>query len=116
MGKDQDMKSLIISSLLAVLYAEVPLLLKQKRFIMPQLPNLQEGSSSLAYDFKKRTPLMVENEDFDKRSDDVLGATGFGKRGEAADRLRNILNKYKQGSNSATASNARDIPAFIGKT
>ena len=45
--------------------AEVPLL-KQKRFMMPQLPNLQQGGSSLAYNFK-RSPLNVENEDYDKR-------------------------------------------------
>ena len=34
--------------------------------------------------------------------EDAMGATygnQFAKRGEAADRLRNILNKYKQGSN-----------------
>lgn len=46
--------------------AEVPLLLKQKRFMMPQLPNLQQGGSSLAYNFK-RSPLNVEDEDYDKR-------------------------------------------------
>merc|ERR1719391_505370 len=114
------MKSLIISTLFAVYNAEVPLLLKQKRFMMPQLPNLQQGGSSLAYNFK-RSPLNVEGEDYEKRGEleEALGpayAQQFSKRGEAADRPRNILNKYKQGSNSATSQNARDISAFIGKT
>ena len=31
--------------------------------------------------------------------EDVFGMAPMAKRGEAADRLRNILNKYKQGSN-----------------
>ena len=96
--------------------------------MMPQLPNLQQGGSSLAYNFK-RSPLNVEAEDYDKRrkvtatfstvsfkrhaarsnsqslQSDLEDAFGpaygnqFSKRGEAADRLRNILNKYKQGSN-----------------
>ena len=36
---------------------------------------------------------------FESDMEDIYGIAPLAKRGEAADRLRNILNKYKQGSN-----------------